>query len=97
MEKQKRDILSKELKNKSELIRFVLGPENKIFADLNEKLPGRGMWLQANKEALDIAIEKRLFNKACRADCNIDEDFPQKVTELLKKKVLDYISISKKL
>ncbi|MCT4575033.1 MAG: DUF448 domain-containing protein [Alphaproteobacteria bacterium] len=96
MEKQKRDILSKELKNKSELIRFVLGPENKIFADLNEKLPGRGMWLQANKEALDIAIEKRLFNKACKADCNIDKDFPQKVTELLKKKVLDYISISKK-
>lgn len=96
MEKQKRDIYSKELKNKSELIRFVLGPDNYIFADLNEKLPGRGMWVQANKDALEEVISRKLFNKACHADCKISEDFIDSVKNMLAKTVLNSISLSKK-
>lgn len=97
MDKQKRDILSRELKDKSELIRFVRGPEQKVFADLAENLPGRGMWLQANKEALKTAIDNGLFNKACHLDCsNMNESFIDEVTDLLKKRVLNLLSMSKK-
>jgi uncharacterized protein len=97
MEKQKKDILTQELMNKSELIRFVLGPERKVYADFAEKLPGRGMWIQANKESLQEAIKTGAFNKACRMDCsNMDDSFIVEVHDLLKKRVLSLLSLSKK-
>jgi len=37
---------------KSELVRFVLGPNNMIYPDLENKLPGRGMWVKAERSAI---------------------------------------------
>ena len=36
----------------SEMIRFVVGPSGEAVADLKSKLPGRGIWVTATREAL---------------------------------------------
>ena len=46
------------------MIRFVADPNNEILPDIAEKLPGRGIWIKANKNALTKAISKKLFLKA---------------------------------
>ncbi len=97
MDKQKKDILNKEMCDKSEMIRFIQGPEQKVFADLAENLPGRGMWLKADKESLLLAINNGMFNKACHSDCsNMNEAFITEVRDLLKARVLSLLSLSKK-
>ena len=96
MERQKKDIITKELMNRSELIRFVRGPERRVFADLSENLPGRGMWVKGDKESLQTAIDQKLFNKACHSDCQIEDAFIEGVASLLQKRVLNLISLSKK-
>ncbi|MCF6199646.1 MAG: DUF448 domain-containing protein, partial [Hyphomicrobiaceae bacterium] len=44
-----------------QLIRFVLSPEQIVTPDLRCKLPGRGLWLSANRESLELAVNKNLF------------------------------------
>ena len=42
----------------SELIRFVIGPNGEAVADVKSKLPGRGIWITATRQALGAAIKK---------------------------------------
>jgi predicted RNA-binding protein YlxR (DUF448 family)/ribosomal protein L30E len=44
-----------------ELIRFVCAPSGQITPDVAAKLPGRGCWVHADREALQKAIEKKLL------------------------------------
>lgn len=37
------------------MIRFVVGPDRQIVPDLAAKLPGRGIWLSASKDVLELA------------------------------------------
>ena len=59
---------------REEMIRFVGRPGQIVQFDAQEKLPGRGMWLHANKQCLKTAIEKHLFSKAAKGTVQIPED-----------------------
>jgi uncharacterized protein len=48
------------------LIRFVAGPDGEIVPDIEGKLPGRGLWVTAQRAVLDRATSA-LFSKAAKA------------------------------
>ena len=52
---ERKCIATGEVQPKNGLIRFVVGPESQIVPDVLEKLPGRGIWVSADREALDKA------------------------------------------
>ena len=39
-----------------QLIRFVLGPGSEVVPDLKHRLPGRGVWVKAKREAIAAAV-----------------------------------------
>ena len=41
------------------MYRFVVDPENQVLPDLAAKLPGRGLWIKADRVSLQSAIEKK--------------------------------------
>ena len=51
---------------KERLIRFVVGPDGSVVPDVEAKLPGRGLWVLADRSALDRAVRKGLFSRAAR-------------------------------
>jgi predicted RNA-binding protein YlxR (DUF448 family) len=61
-------IVSRTVRPSAELIRFVLGPENQVFPDLKQKLPGRGVWVTARRDAVEEAVRRRLFSRALKTD-----------------------------
>ena len=61
------------------MIRFVADPNNEILPDIAEKLPGRGIWIKANKNALTKAISKKLFLKATNSKVLVKNDLPSLV------------------
>ena len=83
-------------KAREELIRFVLGPENTVYPDLAEKLEGRGVWVSADKEALQMAISKRMFNKGFGKAVKVPENLLDIVQEGLKKRALDLLGLANK-
>lgn len=70
------------------MIRFVVGPDGDVVPDLARRLPGRGMWVQANRAALERAVARKLFSKAARAAVKAADDLPERVERLLLERVL---------
>ena len=92
--KQRRCILSRRERSTENLIRFVAGPDNRIVPDLAERLPGRGLWLSANRAALDEARRNGSFAKAARAAVTLDAEVAAQVGEQLAARALDFLGLS---
>jgi predicted RNA-binding protein YlxR (DUF448 family) len=70
------------------MIRFVVGPDGDVVPDLARRLPGRGMWVQASRAAVERAVTRRLFAKAARAAVKAADDLPERVEHLLLERAL---------
>jgi len=81
---------------KAELIRFVVGPGDRIVPDVAERLPGRGLWTLARKDIIATAVKKRLFTRAARAAVTVDEDLDRRIEELLVRRAIDLIGLARR-
>jgi uncharacterized protein len=79
-----------------ELIRFVVGPENTIVPDVDGRLPGRGLWLRAQRDMIETAAQKRLFAKAARANVSVAPDLADTVAELLRRRCLNHLGLAQR-
>ncbi|WP_103335170.1 RNA-binding protein [Pseudotabrizicola formosa] len=93
---ERKCIVSGESQPKAGLIRFVLGPEGMIVPDILARLPGRGIYVAADREALAKAVKKNLFSRAARQPVKAPEDLPELVERLLVQRVIDLISLGRK-
>ena len=82
--------------NKSDMVRFIVDPNNEILPDISEKLPGRGIWVKTEKNALDQAISKNLFLKAANKKVLVRKNLSSLVEDILVKTVISLISLSRK-
>ncbi|SFN43347.1 hypothetical protein SAMN04487859_102179 [Roseovarius lutimaris] len=89
-------IVTGEVQPKHGLIRFAVGPEGQIAPDLMEKLPGRGIWVSADRAALDKAAAKGLFARAAKQPVQVPEGLSDLVEALLAKRVVNLISLARK-
>ena len=55
-------------------MRFVADPSSRIVVDVEAKLPGRGLWIRAEKDYVLRAVQKRLFSRAAKAALEADEN-----------------------
>lgn len=68
----RRCLATKESFPKKELLRIVRTPEGEVKVDLTGKLNGKGAYLSKNIEALNIAKERKLLDKALEVKVNDD-------------------------
>lgn len=74
------------------MIRFVVGPEGDVVPDLARRLPGRGLWVKAERSAVERAVAKNLFARAARASVKPAADLPERVERLLLERALADLS-----
>ncbi|OHC44143.1 MAG: hypothetical protein A2092_06170 [Rhodobacteraceae bacterium GWE1_64_9] len=95
-EPERKCIVSGESQPKGGLIRFVLGPDDMVVPDLLGRLPGRGIYVAADRAALTKAAAKGLFARAARAPAKAPADLAAMVEALLVRRVLDLLSLARK-
>ncbi|MDD8022146.1 MAG: RNA-binding protein, partial [Paracoccaceae bacterium] len=95
-EPERRCIVTGDVQPKSGLVRFVLGPDGLIYPDLAEKLPGRGIWVTAERTAIDRAAAKGLFARAAKAPAKVPENLADLVEQGLAHRVVELISLVRK-
>ena len=81
---------------KKNLIRFVLSPQNDLVADINQKLPGRGYWVKAERQIVLKAIKKNILIKATKQEVSIEKNVLERIESQLKKKIINQISLCRK-
>lgn len=90
----RRCLATGEVADKSELVRFVVGPDATVVPDVDGKLPGRGMWVSASREAVDKAVAKRLFSRAAKQATVAPADLAGTVEALLARRCLSYLGLA---
>jgi uncharacterized protein len=90
-------IVTGETMTPERMIRFVIGPSidggaGDVVPDLARRLPGRGMWLKAERAMVEQAIAKKAFARAARAAVKAAPDLPQRIETLLLDRVLEDLS-----
>ena len=93
---ERKCIATGEVQPKFGLIRFVVGPEGQVVADLAEKLPGRGIWVSADRKALEMAVAKKLFSRSAKQQVNAPADLVQQTETMLTRRVIDLLSLARK-
>lgn len=87
----RRCIATRQRQHRNGMLRFVLGPNNEVVPDLEEKLPGRGYWVGADKAALEKAVSSNLFARAAKAPAVVSADLVERVRELLRKRCMRWL------
>lgn len=93
---QRRCLVTREARDRERLIRFVVDPAGRVLPDLDQRLPGRGMWLSAERDVVNKAGARKMFAKAARAPVQVDADLADQVERLLAQRVLDGLGLARR-
>lgn len=93
---ERKCIATGEVLPKSELIRFAVGPDRSVVPDLSHNLPGRGLWVKADRAAIETAAAKNLFAKAAKAPVKTGDGLANQVSALIHKRCLDLLGLARR-
>lgn len=96
IDRDRQDLASRQALDESRLIRFVATPDGAVAPDLGRKLPGRGLWVAADRASLEAAIKKNLFARAAKAPLKPAADLPDVVESLLVRRCLDQLGLARR-
>ena len=82
--------------DESRLIRFVAGPDAAVVPDLARKLPGRGVWVAAERGSVDQAVRKNLFSRAAKARLQPDAALSDLIARLLHRRCLEQLGLARR-
>ena len=94
--RERRDIVTGEVMDEARLIRFVAGPDGLVVPDLARKLPGRGLWVAADRASIETAAKKGLFARAAKAKIQAPPDLANLVESLLKRRLLSGLGLARR-
>jgi predicted RNA-binding protein YlxR (DUF448 family) len=93
---ERKCIVTGDVQPKYGLVRFVIGPDDRVVPDVLAKLPGRGIYVSSDREALQKAVSKGLFARAARKQVLASADLVAEVEGLLARRVIDLVSLQRK-
>lgn len=90
-------IVTKQAHLRQEMLRFVISATGEVVFDMNEKLPGAGLWVYPSYENMNLVMTKKgYFNKASGMNVSIPADLDQQVIRALKTQVLQFLGMARK-
>lgn len=79
-----------------EMIRFVLGPFGEVVPDIEEKLPGKGMWVTSCYETISKTVEKRSFERSMHQKILISDGFLENIERKLVDRAVSAVGLARR-
>ena len=79
-----------------ELIRFVVSPQGEVVPDLKRKLPGRGMWVSASRQAVAEAARRNQFSKGFKRQLRVTPTLSADTEALLVRGTIEALAMTAK-
>ncbi|MCP1167632.1 RNA-binding protein [Limimaricola litoreus] len=92
---ERKCIVTGDVQPKSGLIRFVIGPDGQVVPDILGKLPGRGLYVTAQKAVIETA-KRGQFARAAKAPVTVPEGLAAEVERQQARRVVDLIALARK-
>ncbi len=94
--RERKDIVSGELRNPDKMLRLVYGPDGQVVADIYGKLPGRGAWIEASRASVEKAIKAGIFARAAKRKVIVSDNFTDTIEAGLSARVLGMLGMAKR-
>ncbi len=94
--RERRCLVSGEVLAEGELVRFAADPDGNVVPDIAAVLPGRGMWVRADKSSVTTAVAKNLFSKSAKTSLKADADLADRVERLLVVRMLADLGLARR-
>lgn len=88
--------LSRRAMPKEAMIRFVAGPDGTLVPDIRARLPGRGVWVEAAREAVSQAARRKIFPRGLKAGVSVSPSLADDVDALLLRDMLQALALANK-
>lgn len=92
---ERRCIVTRAVRPKADLVRFVVGPDETVVPDVEGKLPGRGLWVTADRAVLEQAAAKNAFARAARRKVRVPDDLVDRVDALVERRLVQLLSLAR--
>lgn len=79
-----------------ELIRFVAAPDGSITPDLARRLPGRGVWVTADRSSIEAAVKSRAFARSLKRQVEVRPDLADAIESLMVKRAMETLGLANK-
>ncbi|QUD90789.1 RNA-binding protein [Phenylobacterium montanum] len=89
-------MVSGQVMDEARLVRFVAGPDGSVVPDLARKLPGRGLWVAADRASVEAAAKKGGFSRAAKTKLSAPADLADQVESLLKLRILQGLGLARR-
>lgn len=78
------------------MLRCVVGPDGTIVADVEARLPGRGLWLLPRRDIVERAVAKRAFARAARRPVVVPPELADRCEALLARRCCDALGLARR-
>jgi len=98
-EKPQRSCLAcREVRDKAQLLRFVLSPQGEVVPDLDGRLPGRGAYCCNSRACVEKALKNKGFVRSFKADIEVSAspELPVMLERLMREKILGCLGLANK-
>ncbi len=79
-----------------DLVRFVADPSGEIVPDVGCRLPGRGVWITAEKDAVAQAAKANVFARSLKRQVRVPSDLAERVENVLVGRVQQALALCNK-
>lgn len=93
---ERKCIVAGVVKPRAEMIRFVRDPSDVVTPDITGKLPGRGVWVSADRGSLETAVKTKAFSRGFKGKAVIPDGLVDMVQALLARRLLGLITMARK-
>ncbi|MGH1419001.1 MAG: RNA-binding protein [Hyphomicrobiaceae bacterium] len=83
-------------RERDDLIRFVADPVGGVVPDLGLKLPGRGVWVTADRTSVQEASKRRSFAAGLKQPVEVPSDLADKLEALLVNRATSALAMANK-
>lgn len=94
--RERRCIVTNTVMPEGRLVRFVASPDARIVPDVEAKLPGRGIWVSADRAVLGTAVAKGLFARAAKANVKAGADLVAQTEARLVARCMSLLGLARR-
>ncbi|OYV35971.1 MAG: hypothetical protein B7Z81_07980, partial [Acidocella sp. 20-61-6] len=92
----RRCLVTRESGPREAMLRFVMAPDRRLVFDAGATLPGRGLWLSASGDVIELSIKRGVFARAAKAQILLPADLRALVAAVLRQRVLDLLGMARR-
>jgi hypothetical protein len=78
------------------LVRIAISPDGEAVPDLAADLPGRGVWVSADRASVDQAVKRDAFSRSVKEKVRTDPGLSGRIEALLEARCLSLLGLARR-